>query len=85
MPPNLAKHQKSAAFKIGPVRCCDLGCWEVFKQPEAPSAGAWQSRLLGSRPSRGFDHLERAELVSPDRMPGRPPVVAILNAITPNG
>jgi hypothetical protein len=58
---------------------CSLG-WNRSAEFELALDDRAEFGLSRFPASRGFDELERAELVSAGRMPGQPPIVTILDA-----
>jgi hypothetical protein len=71
------------SLQVGAV-CWDMACWERSAEFEL-ALNAWaEFGLSRYSASRGLDTLERAGLVSVGRMPGRPPVVTIMDATAEN-
>jgi hypothetical protein len=64
--------------------CWLLAGWNRSAEFELAWEDSVEFGLSRFSASRGLDELERAELVSVGRMPGRPPVVTILDATEPN-
>jgi hypothetical protein len=72
------------SLQVGAV-CWLLAGWNRSAEFELVIDDRAEFGLSRFSASRGLDELERAELVSVDRMPGRPPIVTILDADAASG